>query len=163
MGTVTSLNKTSEGIQKPEDLLTSINTLVGDDMAGVDRHIQSELRSDVALIEQIGHYIVGAGGKRLRPVTLLLSAHALGYKGTAHIDLASVIEFIHTATLLHDDVVDESELRRGRETANDLWGNAASVLVGDFLYSRAFQMMVAVGNPRVMDIMNLILTAITGK
>ena len=119
----------------------------------MDRHIQSELRSDVALIEQIGHYIVGAGGKRLRPVTLLLSAHALRYKGTAHIDLAAVIEFIHTATLLHDDVVDESRLRRGRETANDLWGNAASVLVGDFLYSRAFQMMVAVGNPGVMDIM----------
>ena len=139
--------------QKPEDLLSSINILVGEDMAAVDRHIQNELRSDVALIEQIGHYIVGAGGKRLRPVTLLLSAHTLGYKGTAHIDLAAVIEFIHTATLLHDDVVDESELRRGRETANDLWGNAASVLVGDFLYSRAFQMMVAVGNPRVMDIM----------
>ena len=153
MGTVTSLNQTSEGIQKPGDLLTSINTLVGEDMAAVDRHIQNELRSDVALIEQIGHYIVGAGGKRLRPVTLLLSAHALRYKGTAHIDLAAVIEFIHTATLLHDDVVDESRLRRGRETANDLWGNAASVLVGDFLYSRAFQMMVAVGNPRVMDIM----------
>lgn len=153
MGSVTSLNQTSEGIQKPGDLLTSINTLVGEDMAAVDRHIQNELRSDVALIEQIGHYIVGAGGKRLRPVTLLLSAHALRYKGTAHIDLAAVIEFIHTATLLHDDVVDESRLRRGRETANDLWGNAASVLVGDFLYSRAFQMMVAVGNPRVMDIM----------
>ena len=153
MGTVTSLNQTSAGVQKPEDLLSSINTLVGEDMAAVDRHIQNELRSDVALIEQIGHYIVGAGGKRLRPVTLLLSAHALGYKGTAHIDLAAVIEFIHTATLLHDDVVDESELRRGRETANDLWGNAASVLVGDFLYSRSFQMMVAVGNPRVMDIM----------
>jgi len=153
MGTVTSLNQTSAGVQKPENLLSSINTLVGEDMAAVDRHIQNELRSDVALIEQIGHYIVGAGGKRLRPVTLLLSAHALGDKGTAHIDLAAVIEFIHTATLLHDDVVDESELRRGRETANDLWGNAASVLVGDFLYSRAFQMMVAVGNPRVMDIM----------
>ncbi len=153
MGTVTSLNQTSAGVKKPGDLLSSINTLVGEDMAAVDRHIQNELRSDVALIEQIGHYIVGAGGKRLRPVTLLLSAHTLGYKGTAHIDLAAVIEFIHTATLLHDDVVDESELRRGRETANDLWGNAASVLVGDFLYSRAFQMMVAVGNPRVMDIM----------
>ena len=153
MGSVTSLKQTSEGIQKPGDLLTSINTLVGEDMAAGDRHIQSELRSDVALIEQIGHYIVGAGGKRLRPVTLLLSAHALRYKGTAHIDLAAVIEFIHTATLLHDDVVDESGLRRGRETANDLWGNAASVLVGDFLYSRAFQMMVAVGNPGVMDIM----------
>ena len=153
MGTVTSLNQRSAGVKKPEDLLSSINILVGEDMAAVDCHIQNELRSDVALIEQIGHYIVRAGGKRLRPVTLLLSAHTLGYKGTAHIDLAAVIEFIHTATLLHDDVVDESKLRRGRETANDLWGNAASVLVGDFLYSRAFQMMVAVGNPRVMDIM----------
>ena len=96
MGTVTFLNETSEGIQKPEDLLTSINTLVGEDMAGVDRHIQSELRSDVALIEQIGHYIVGAGGKRLRPVTLLLSAHALGYKGTAHIDLAPFSNLFHS-------------------------------------------------------------------
>ena len=133
MGTVTSLNQTSAGVKKPEDMLSSINILVGEDMAAVDRHIQNELRSDVALIEQIGHYIVGVGGNRLRPVTLLLGAHALGYKGTAHIDLAAVIEFIHTATLLHDDVVDESELRRGRETANDLWGNAASVLVGDFL------------------------------
>ncbi len=153
MGTVTSLNQAASGTETPENLLESISALIGEDMAAVDHHIQSELKSDVVLIEQIGHYIVGAGGKRLRPVTLLLSAHALGYKGTAHIDLAAAIEFIHTATLLHDDVVDESELRRGRETANGLWGNAASVLVGDFLYSRAFQMMVAVGNPRVMDIM----------
>ena len=153
MGTLSSISDTRSGGQTPAQLLDSVNTLINDDMAAVDHHIQNELKSDVALIEQIGEYIVGAGGKRLRPVTLLLGAHALGYKGTAHIDLAAVIEFIHTATLLHDDVVDESALRRGRETANDLWGNAASVLVGDFLYSRAFQMMVAVGNPRVMDIM----------
>jgi len=153
MGTISSISSSDLAGQKPEDLLDAANALISDDMAAVDHHIQNELKSDVVLIEQIGHYIVGAGGKRLRPVTLLLAAHALGYRGTAHIDLAAVIEFIHTATLLHDDVVDESELRRGRETANGLWGNAASVLVGDFLYSRAFQMMVAVGNPRVMDIM----------
>jgi len=153
MGTLSSISSNHLTGQKTEELLDAVNALIAEDMAAVDHHIQTELKSDVALIEQIGHYIVGAGGKRLRPVTLLLAAHALGYRGTAHIDLAAVIEFIHTATLLHDDVVDESELRRGRETANGLWGNAASVLVGDFLYSRAFQMMVAVGNPRVMDIM----------
>ncbi|MEK9743298.1 MAG: polyprenyl synthetase family protein, partial [Gammaproteobacteria bacterium] len=112
-------------------------------MNAINLHIQSQLSSDVPLIQEIGRYIVAAGGKRLRPVTVVLSAHALNYKGTAHIDLAAVIEFIHTATLLHDDVVDDSALRRGRETANELWGNSASVLVGDFLYSRAFQMMVA--------------------
>lgn len=153
MGTISSISNTHSGGQTPAQLLDAVNSLINDDMAAVDHHIKNELKSDVALIEQIGEYIVGAGGKRLRPVTLLLGAHALDYKGTAHIDLAAVVEFIHTATLLHDDVVDESALRRGRETANDLWGNAASVLVGDFLYSRAFQMMVAVGNPRVMDIM----------
>ena len=134
-------------------LLRDAIGLVENDMGAVNRHIQAQLSSDVALIQEIGHYIVAAGGKRLRPVTVLLSAHALDYRGTAHIDLATVIEFIHTATLLHDDVVDDSGLRRGRETANELWGNAASVLVGDFLYSRAFQMMVAVGKSRVMDIM----------
>ncbi|NBT29525.1 MAG: octaprenyl diphosphate synthase [Gammaproteobacteria bacterium] len=122
-------------------------------MNAINLHIRSQLSSDVPLIQEIGRYIVAAGGKRLRPVTVVLSAHALNYKGTAHIDLAAVIEFIHTATLLHDDVVDDSALRRGRETANELWGNSASVLVGDFLYSRAFQMMVAVGKSRVMDIM----------
>ena len=153
MGTVSSISSAHSGSQSPAELLEAIHCLIREDLAAVDHHIQSELKSDVALIEQVGHYIVGAGGKRLRPVTLVLGAHTLGYQGTAHIDLAAVIEFIHTATLLHDDVVDESELRRGRETANDLWGNSASVLVGDFLYSRAFQMMVAVGNPKVMDIM----------
>ena len=153
MGTVSSISSAHTGSQSSAELLEAIHSLISEDLAAVDHHIQSELKSDVALIDQIGHYIIGAGGKRLRPVTLVLGAHTLGYQGTAHIDLAAVIEFIHTATLLHDDVVDESELRRGRETANDLWGNSASVLVGDFLYSRAFQMMVAVGNPKVMDIM----------
>ena len=153
MGTVSSISSAHTDAQSSAERLESIHSLISEDLAAVDHHIQSELKSDVALIEQIGHYIIGAGGKRLRPVTLVLGAHTLGYQGTAHIDLAAVIEFIHTATLLHDDVVDESELRRGRETANDLWGNSASVLVGDFLYSRAFQMMVAVGNPKVMDIM----------
>ena len=132
MGTVSSISSAHSGSQSPAELLEAIHSLISEDMAAVDHHIQSELKSDVVLIEQIGHYIVGAGGKRLRPVTLILGAHTLSYQGTAHVDLAAVIEFIHTATLLHDDVVDESELRRGRETANDLWGNAASVLVGDF-------------------------------
>lgn len=123
------------------------------DMAGVDRVIRARLDSDVALIRTVADYIVGAGGKRLRPAVLLMIARALGYRGDAHIELAAVIEFIHTATLLHDDVVDESDLRRGKSTANALFGNAASVLVGDFLYSRSFQMMVEVGSMRVMQIL----------
>jgi len=122
-------------------------------MAAVNRLIREALHSEVALIDQLGHYIVNSGGKRLRPLLVLLAARACGYQGRAHIDLAAIIEFIHTATLLHDDVVDASELRRGRETANAIWGNEASVLVGDFLYSRAFQMMVQVGSMRVMEIM----------
>ncbi|HEY5958908.1 MAG TPA: octaprenyl diphosphate synthase, partial [Polyangiaceae bacterium] len=109
--------------------------------------------SDVVLINQISHYIINSGGKRMRPVLVLLSSRAFGYEGTDHHELAAVIEFIHTATLLHDDVVDASELRRGRDTANAVWGNEASVLVGDFLYSRAFQMMVSVQNMRVMEIL----------
>ncbi len=108
----------------------------------------------MVLINQIGHYIVNSGGKRLRPLLVLLSARACGYHGTRHIDLAAIIEFIHTATLLHDDVVDGSELRRSRETANAVWGNEASVLVGDFLYSRSFEMMVDVDNMRVMEILS---------
>jgi len=108
----------------------------------------------VVLVNQVGEYIVNSGGKRLRPALVLLAAQAFGYKGTHHHDLAAVVEFIHTATLLHDDVVDESDLRRGRETANALFGNAASVLVGDFLYSRAFQMMVGVGEMRVMAVLS---------
>ncbi len=123
------------------------------DMQRVDAVIVDRLRSDVALIDQIGHYIVSAGGKRVRPVLLLLMARACGVQGASPHLLAGAVEFIHTATLLHDDVVDESSLRRGRQTANALFGNAASVLVGDFLYSRAFQMMVEVGSLRVLDVL----------
>jgi octaprenyl-diphosphate synthase len=127
---------------------------VAEDVKAVDALILRRLRSDVVLINQIGSYIVNSGGKRLRPLSVLLSARACGYDGDQHIDLAAVVEFIHTATLLHDDVVDASELRRNRETANVVWGNDASVLVGDFLYSRAFEMMVDVANMRVMDILS---------
>ena len=123
-------------------------------MAQVDKEILQELNSDVVLINQIGFHIVNSGGKRLRPMLVALSACALGYEGKDHTTLAAVIEFIHTATLLHDDVVDESDMRRGDETANAIWGNAASVLVGDFLYSRSFEMMVGVNNMRVMDILS---------
>ena len=122
-------------------------------MAKVDAVIRARLSSDVALIEQISHYIIGAGGKRIRPRLVLLFAQALGYEGEHQYELAAIVEFIHTATLLHDDVVDESSLRRGRETANALFGNAASVLVGDFLYSRAFQMMVSVNRMRVLEVL----------
>lgn len=116
--------------------------------------IVEKLRSEVGLVENIGQYIVDGGGKRLRPLLVLLLTKALGYEGRQHLDLAAIIEFIHTATLLHDDVVDVSELRRGRPTANAKWGNAPSVLVGDFLYSRAFQMMVAIGNMEIMAILS---------
>jgi octaprenyl-diphosphate synthase len=132
----------------------AIRELVADDMAAVDRLIQARLYSDVALINQLGHYIVKSGGKRLRPVLALLSARAYGYQSDRHIDMAAIVEFIHTATLLHDDVVDASLMRRGKETANQVWGSQASVLVGDFLYSRSFQMMVDVGNMRVMEILS---------
>lgn len=124
------------------------------DMRVVDAVIRARLASEVVLINQIGEYIVGNGGKRLRPALVLLVAKALGYKGTQHHELAAVVEFIHTATLLHDDVVDDSDLRRGKDTANALFGNAASVLVGDFLYSRSFQMMVSVQNMRVMEVLS---------
>jgi octaprenyl-diphosphate synthase len=126
---------------------------VGHAMDRVDQVIRERLASRVALVDQIGRYIVGAGGKRIRPRLLLLFAEALGFRGPAREELAAVVEFIHTATLLHDDVVDESTLRRGRPTANALFGNAASVLVGDFLYSRAFQMMVTVGDTRVLSVL----------
>jgi octaprenyl-diphosphate synthase len=124
------------------------------DMAQVDRLIRSSLDSEVVLIRQVAEYIIGSGGKRLRPTLVVLAARACGYQGGQHITLAAIIEFIHTATLLHDDVVDESDLRRGRETAHEVWGNAASVLVGDFLYSRSFQMMVTVDSMRVMDVLS---------
>ncbi len=130
-----------------------INTLCHDDMVAVNRVIRERLQSDVALVNQLGHYIIDSGGKRFRPLLVLLSARAHGYAGSLHHLVAAIIEFIHTATLLHDDVVDESSLRRGRETANELFGNAASVLVGDFLYSRAFEMMVDVDSMEVMAIL----------
>jgi octaprenyl-diphosphate synthase len=123
------------------------------DMEQVDAVIQRRLASDVALINQIAHYIISAGGKRLRPMLVLLFSKALGFDGPERFELAATVEFIHTATLLHDDVVDESALRRGRETANALFGNAASVLVGDFVYSRAFQMMVSVNRMRVLEVL----------
>ncbi len=131
--------------------MENLKQLLAADMAAVDAVIRNRLHSEVALVNQVGAYIINSGGKRLRPALVLLSAQAFGYSGKHHHDLAAVVEFIHTATLLHDDVVDESGLRRGRETANALFGNAASVLVGDFLYSRAFQMMVDVGEMRVMQ------------
>jgi len=125
---------------------------VENDLSAVNDLIVANLHSNVGLVENIGHYIVGSGGKRLRPVVVLLSALANGYKGQQHHAMAVVIEFIHTATLLHDDVVDVSALRRGRETANNQWGNAPSVLVGDFIYSRAFQMLVDVGDMQIMGV-----------
>lgn len=134
--------------------LTAVRELIADDMEAVNRLIHTRLRSEVALINQLGHYIVNSGGKRLRPLLTLLSARAHGYQGRKHVEMAAVIEFIHTATLLHDDVVDGSKMRRGRETANEVWGNEATVLVGDFLYSRSFQMMVDVSNMRIMEIMS---------
>ncbi|AEA59212.1 all-trans-octaprenyl-diphosphate synthase [Burkholderia gladioli] len=132
-----------------------------DDMEQVNRVIRHSLSSDVLLINQIAEYIIGAGGKRLRPALLLLVAGALGDGSSHRHTLAAVVEFIHTATLLHDDVVDESELRRGRKTANALFGNAASVLVGDYLYSRSFEMMVGVGKMRVMEILSEATTIIS--
>jgi octaprenyl-diphosphate synthase len=133
--------------------LDAIRTLVAEDMRSVNSLIQRSLHSEVVLIDQLGHYIINSGGKRLRPTLVLLAARACGYHGPLHVNIAAIIEFIHTATLLHDDVVDASELRRGHETANAIWGNEASVLVGDFLYSRAFEMMVDVHSMRVMEIM----------
>ena len=133
--------------------LYAVQQLAAADMARVDELIRASLDSDVALIRQVAEHIIGGGGKRLRPMLHVLAARAAGYQGDRHIKLAAVIEFIHTSTLLHDDVVDESGLRRGRETANTLWGNAASVLVGDFLYSRAFQLMVDLDSMPVMRVL----------
>jgi octaprenyl-diphosphate synthase len=133
--------------------LDRIQSLLEDEMQAVDATIERRLRSEVALINQLAGYIVHSGGKRLRPRLAVLGARACGYSGQDHIQIAAIVEFIHTATLLHDDVVDASTLRRGRETANALWGNEAAVLVGDFLYSRAFEMMVEVGSMRIMEIL----------
>jgi octaprenyl-diphosphate synthase len=143
-------------VPRPDSMSVSldpIRALIARDMAEVDAVIRRRLDSDVVLVRQVAEYIVASGGKRLRPVLLLLCAGACGHRGPHLHELAAVVEFIHTATLLHDDVVDESGLRRGRRTANAVFGNAASVLVGDFLYSRAFQMMVGVKNMRVMEVL----------
>jgi octaprenyl-diphosphate synthase len=134
--------------------LEKLYALIDPDMKAVDAVIRQRLHSEVVLVRQVAEYIIQSGGKRLRPALVLLAAGAMGYRGTHHHEMAAVVEFIHTATLLHDDVVDESALRRGRNTANAMFGNAASVLVGDFLYSRAFQMMVAVDNMRVMRVLS---------
>lgn len=131
----------------------SIKALVEPDLRQVDAVIRNRLASDVVLVNQIAEYIVGSGGKRLRPLLVVVVARACGYRGERHSEAAAIIEFIHTATLLHDDVVDGSKLRRGRDTANEVWGNEASVLVGDYVYSRSFEMMVSLESMRIMDVM----------
>lgn len=139
-------------VQEPD--INPVFDLCADDMSAVNSLIRDSLDSNVILIRQIAEYIIGSGGKRLRPMLVILSSRACGYRENHHINLAAIIEFIHTATLLHDDVVDESDLRRGKESAHAVWGNAASVLVGDFLYSRSFQMMVEVDSMRVMEVLS---------
>ncbi|MDP0376460.1 octaprenyl diphosphate synthase [Glaesserella parasuis] len=134
--------------------LEQILTLVKADMQAVDQAILAQINSEVVLINQLGHYIISGGGKRIRPLIAVLAANAVGYKGQEHITCAAFVEFIHTATLLHDDVVDESDMRRGRETANARFGNAASVLVGDFIYTRAFQMMASLRSLDVLQVMS---------
>jgi len=133
--------------------LDALRELVEADWTAVNRLIVKRLGSDVALVNQVAHHIVHGGGKRLRPLTVLLASKAAGYTGSDHVPAAAIVEFIHTATLLHDDVVDASGLRRGQETANALFGNQASVLVGDFLYSRSFQIMVEIGEMRILDVL----------
>ncbi len=140
--------------EAPRVSLESVYGLVADDFAATNRLIPAQLTSDVDLVEEIGQYIVESGGKRLRPLLVLLTARCCGYQHSDHVKLAAIIEFLHTATLLHDDVVDHSVLRRGRATANATWGNAPSVLVGDFLYSRAFQLMVELGQMKIMAILS---------
>ncbi|VTU09153.1 octaprenyl-diphosphate synthase [Actinobacillus indolicus] len=134
--------------------IEQISNLAQADMQAVDQAILAQLNSDVVLINQLGHYIISGGGKRIRPLIAVLTANAVGYKGQEHITCAAFVEFIHTATLLHDDVVDESDMRRGRETANARFGNAASVLVGDFIYTRAFQMMASLRSLDVLQVMS---------
>jgi octaprenyl-diphosphate synthase len=141
-------------VANADSAMDQVRYLIEQDMKSVDQLIQKRLYSDVELINQLGNYIVNSGGKRLRPILVLLGAGVFSYRGNLNIELAAIVEFIHTATLLHDDVVDASLLRRGQKTANQRWGNEASVLVGDFLYSRAFQMMVDVNSMRVMEIMS---------
>ena len=151
-GIITNLMQVAE--KTPESVsFDDIAALAESDMRAVDQLISTSLESDVALVSQVSQYIVMSGGKRLRPLIVLLAARALGYEGEQHVRAATIIEFIHTATLLHDDVVDSSSRRRGQDSANTVFGNQASVLVGDFLYSRAFQMMVDIGEMRVMQIL----------
>ena len=142
-------------VEKPLETVAfdAVSNLAREDMEAVDRLISKSLESDVALVSQVSHYIVASGGKRLRPLIVLLAARAFGYQGEQHVRAAAIVEFIHTATLLHDDVVDSSSRRRGKDSANTVFGNQASVLVGDFLYSRAFQMMVDIDRMRVMQIL----------
>jgi octaprenyl-diphosphate synthase len=134
-------------------LVAHIQQIVAQDFAALNRTVVDQLHSEVPLIESIGHYIIEAGGKRMRPMLVLLTSRNLGYQGSNHVELATVIEFLHTATLLHDDVVDMSEMRRGRPTANTRWDNPSSVLVGDFIYSRAFELLVNIGEMPIMDLM----------
>jgi octaprenyl-diphosphate synthase len=133
--------------------LEEIRTLVAEDLQRVDQTIVQRLASDIVLVNQVSQYIIGGGGKRLRPLSVVLAARACGHQGQKHVPAAAIIEFIHTATLLHDDVVDGSDMRRGRNTANHVFGNEASVLVGDYLYSRSFQMMVELGDLRIQEVM----------
>ena len=138
----------------PEDVMTTARALIGRDLEAVNQMVIDRLESDVPLIPELARHLIAAGGKRIRPILTLLSARLCGYSGHRHVGLATTVEFIHTATLLHDDVVDESDLRRGRDTANAIWGNKSPVLVGDFLFSRAFQLMVADGNLKVLKILS---------
>jgi octaprenyl-diphosphate synthase len=147
------MSSPAETLNGPSHDFAQVRDLAAADMQRVDALIRQRLASDVVLINQIADHIIASGGKRLRPMLHVLAAGAAGYHGEHHVKLAAIIEFIHTSTLLHDDVVDESDLRRGRKTANALWGNAASVLVGDFLYSRSFQLMVELDDMRIMRIL----------
>ena len=148
------LGAQAEVAAERETDIASVFDLCAGEMSEINSLIRGSLDSSVILIRQIAEYIIGSGGKRLRPMLVILSSRACGYPGNHHINLAAIIEFIHTATLLHDDVVDESDLRRGKESAHAVWGNAASVLVGDFLYSRSFQMMVEIDSMRVMEVLS---------
>jgi len=150
---LTDRNLNQKHLQNTIKSIDDVLRITQDDMRLVNTTIRESLDSQVVLIKQIASYIVNSGGKRLRPILVVLMAQALNYKGKNQVQLAAIIEFIHTATLLHDDVVDESDMRRGNKTANEVWGNSASVLVGDFLYSRAFQMMVTIENLTVMNIL----------
>ena len=144
----------SQSAETSHDALSNLHSVIGDELAQVAKCIRTSFDTDVELIQTIGAHISRHGGKNLRPMTIILSARAFGYEGNQHIQIAAILEFIHAATLLHDDVVDESSMRRGQSSANSIWGNAASILVGDFLYSRSFEMMVAVKEPFIFDVLS---------